>query len=147
MGPLIVVSPPLEAERKRTERDLAELAELTKSNAFFKDMDERMHQERGCEYIRIFNFRIWRKYGANRSVLPSPPLQEICRVTKCARLGEDELVVQQGAAGDAFYILLQGSVSIHVIDPATLHKNETASEQARRWILRPYLVYIRDPQI
>ena len=39
---------------------------------------------------------------------------EICKKCKAIRLGVDELVVEQLELGDAFYIILSGSVSVHV---------------------------------
>ena len=45
---------------------------------------------------------------------------EICKKCTAIRLADDELVVEQGELGDAFYIILSGSVSVHIQHEETM---------------------------
>jgi len=56
---------------------------------------------------------------------------EVCRVMKCAQLGPDELVCQQGAMGDAFYIIMSGGVTVHVLENARHVGKAPAGLQSR----------------
>ena len=56
---------------------------------------------------------------------------EVVKVTKCLKLGADEIVVQQGDPGDAFYIIISGSVGIHQISNEELQRHREAGEARR----------------
>lgn len=56
---------------------------------------------------------------------------EVVKVTKCLKLGADESVVQQGDPGDAFYIIISGSVGIHQISNEELQRHREAGEARR----------------
>ena len=57
--------------------------------------------------------------------------RNICKVMQCVKLGADEVIVQQGDPGDAFYILLTGHVSIHHIGTSALEEHLQAGEERR----------------
>lgn len=57
--------------------------------------------------------------------------RDICKVMQCIKLAADEVIVQQGDPGDAFYILLTGHVSIHHIGTSALEEHLQAGEERR----------------
>ena len=63
--------------------------------------------------------------------MPLAQHKDICKVMKCEKLRADEVIVQQGDPGDAFFIILTGHVSVHYIPSKNLDENLSAGEERR----------------
>lgn len=78
---------------------------------------EKQPQERTREEVLVLEELMLRIKFLEQ--LARPSRLEICRVASYKQLETGNVLFQQGDAGDAFYIVLSGSVSVSVRDPNT----------------------------
>ena len=94
------------------------------SRILFKSPKERTEEELEELVMMMQNFAFF-------APLEKKEQLEVVRVTKCLKLGADEIVMQQGDPGDAFYIIISGSVGIHQISAQALQLHREAGEARR----------------